>query len=415
MSPSGLRIHRTPPVAVMASEYPAVSHTFIFREIALLRQQGQGVVTVSVNRPRRVDVMTPPEQADAAATTVLKTRNPLRLAAGQIALAKLGLKAWGRVMARTLSLCLRGPKSPVKALGYLAEAGVLARCLAATGADHVHVHFANPAATVAWLLRASGRFSFSVSVHGPDEFCNQREDLFVEKMREATFVRAISAFCASQIMRSLPHAMWDKVAVARLGVDTAVYTPRPDPENAVPRILCVGRLCSAKAQHLLLDALAGLDPAATPWRATLVGDGPDRASLASRADALGLSARLDLTGALGQDRVREHYRHADIFVLPSFAEGLPVVLMEAMAMGLPCLSTRIAGIPELIEDGVSGLLVPAGDAGALGHALSRLLTDAGLRRRLGRAGREAVVRDYDATANARKAAALFAAWKDGVP
>ena len=359
--------------------------------------------------------MTEPEQADAAATTVLKTRNPLCLAAGQLALAQLGLKAWGRVLGRALSLCLRGPKSPVKALGYLLETGVLARCLAEAGARHIHVHFANPAATVAWLLCAADRFSFSLSVHGPDEFCNQREDLFAEKAREATFVRAISSFCASQTKRALPHAMWHKVAVARLGVDTAVYAPRPEPGNAEPRILCVGRLCSAKAQHLFLDALAGLDATAAPWRATLVGDGPDRETLVRRAAELGLAQRVEFTGALGQDRVRELYRQADIFVLPSFAEGLPVVLMEAMAMGLPCLSTRIAGIPELIEDDVSGLLVPAGDTEALGHALARLLADAALRQRLGQAGREAVVRDYDAAVNAAKAAALFQTRRHGAP
>ena len=265
---------------------------------------------------------------------------------------------------------------------------------------------------MAWLLCASGRFSYSLSVHGPDEFCNQREDLFAPKVREATFVRAISTFCASQIMRSLPHGHWSKVAVARLGVDTAVYAPRPDPGSEVPHILCVGRLCSAKAQHLLLDALAELDATATHWQATIVGDGPDRESLIHRAADLGLAHRMTFTGALGQDQVRECYRHADVFVLPSFAEGLPVVLMEAMAMGIPCLSTRITGIPELIEDGVSGLLVPAGDADALRRALARLLSDPDLRHRLGSAGREAVVRGYDAATNAREAAALFAAHKD---
>jgi len=315
------------------------------------------------------------------------------------------------VAAQAASLCWRGPKNPVKALGYFLEAGVLAAVLAPTEARHIHVHFANPAATVAMLLCASGRFAYSLSVHGPDEFCNQREDLLEEKLRGATFVRAISAFCASQIKRALPNDQWGKVAVARLGVDVGRYEPRPDPGNAVPRILCVGRLCSAKAQHLLLDALAGLDAATTPWQAVLVGDGPDRESLLRHAARLGLGQRLELTGPLGQEQVQAQYRQADIFVLPSFAEGLPVVLMEAMAMGLPCLSTRIAGIPELIEDGVSGRLVSAGDAAALTAALARLLADKALAQRLGRAGRETVVRDYDAAANARKAAVLF----DGLP
>ena len=193
-----------------------------------------------------------------------------------------------------------------------------------------------------------------------------------------------------------------------LGVDLIVFSPRPFRENPAPfEVICVGRLAPAKAQQILIQATETLVKEGYDVRLRLVGDGPDRHRLEQYVTACKLSKHVVFEGALNQDRVRELYRQADIFALASFAEGVPVVLMEAMAMEIPCVATCITGIPELIRDGLDGLLVPPSDASALAEAIARLMDDANLRRRLGLAGRRRVLEKYDLTRNTERQARLF--------
>lgn len=394
-------------VSYLASEYPAVSHTFIMREVEAVRLAGVEVATFSVNRPANLEVMPAACRAEAEATTVLKTFSPLKIIRSQAAVLRRSPSGWARMLIKAASLCLKGPKSPVKAAAYFLEACVLLEGMMQVNSVHVHVHFANPAATVALLAVSSGLARMSLSVHGPDEFSNVERDMLAEKVAASSFVRCISHFCASQVMRHVPHSQWGRLSVVRCGVDPEAFPLRPAPENPVPVVLCLGRLAPAKAQHLLLEALGRLKEGGAAFRAVFAGGGPDRQSLEDLARRLGLSGDVEFTGPLGQDGVRELYRNADVFALPSFAEGLPVVLMEAMAMGIPCLTTHIAGIPELVRHGENGLLVPAGDVDALTAALGRLLAEPALRAGLGGKARESVLAGYDLLTNCRAMAALL--------
>jgi glycosyltransferase involved in cell wall biosynthesis len=230
------------------------------------------------------------------------------------------------------------------------------------------------------------------------------------KVERADFVVCISHFGRSQLMALVSEQHWGKISIVHCGVDPTAFSPAPrEADGDATEILCVGRLVPVKGQALVIEAVSALSKRAIDARATIVGAGPTRDRLEALAADLGVSDRIVFTGAVGQDRIRELYAAADVFCLPSFAEGVPVVLMEAMAMEVPVVTSRIMGIPELVEDGVSGLLVTPGDEGELVAALERLARDPAERRRLGVAGREKIVADYALDASVERLERLFAA------
>jgi colanic acid/amylovoran biosynthesis glycosyltransferase len=383
------------PIAYLCSEYPAVSHTFIYREIESLRKAGMTVYTASINKPSNLEFMTAEEQEEAARTLmVLSTPLPLivkthlhcfiKKPAGYLRMALEGSK-----------LLFKGPKSPAKALGYFAEAGILLEWVHRHEITHIHEHFGNPTAIVALLMKTYGGVSYSISVHGPDIFYTIDSAMLAEKVRHASFIRCISHYCRSQIMRISESQSWNKQHIVRCGVDPDLYQGRPEPGNSEPNIICVGRLVPAKGQHILLEACLLLKNKGTEFHLTIVGDGPDRYSLEHFAAENNLKESVTFTGVLGQDKVRLHYDRTDLFVLASFAEGVPVVLMEAMAKEIPVISTRITGIPELIDHGHDGLLATPGDPADLAHQMQTLLDNPALRQQFGKAGRKKVIENYN--------------------
>jgi len=393
--------------AYLCSEYPAISHTFIFREIESLRKEGFTVYPVSVCRPANLTKMTEAEQQEAEQTMVLKD---ISLAAGVWAFVKVFTRSphgFFKMALFAFSLFFVGPKQPIKALGYLAETIILLDWLHTKRIRHIHEHFANPTAIVALLAKKYGGISYSLSVHGPDIFYQVDSALLVKKVTEASFVRCISHYCRSQLWRITPWSIWSKFHIVRCGIDPEIYKPERKVSHRIPELLCVGRLCPAKGQHVLLEACKLLKAQHLDFHLTFVGDGEDRCSLESLVQELQMNEHVSFTGALGQDEVRRHYRQTDIFVLPSFAEGVPVVLMEAMAKEIPVLSTRITGIPELIEHGKNGLLVTVADVSELAEKLTLCLTDKPLRLRLGAEGRKQVIAHYNQQKNNTKLAALL--------
>ncbi|MBM3289884.1 MAG: glycosyltransferase family 4 protein, partial [Candidatus Hydrogenedentes bacterium] len=254
---------------------------------------------------------------------------------------------------------------------------------------------------------ASGLIEFSLSMHGPDEFYNINQDLIAEKVRKAVFVRCISFYCRGQVERVAKQRDWEKLRIVRCGIDVSKYAPRPAPNNAAAEILCVGRLTPAKGQHVLLKACRALKDRGLAFRLTLVGAGPDRASLEALAASLGIAGDVTFTGPVGQNEIHQYYDKADIFALPSFAEGLPVVLMEAMGKGIPCVATAVAGIPELVRDGKNGLVAAASDVEGLADRLQKLIEDPVFRRTLGQAARDIVEQEYDVKHNCEAMARLF--------
>ena len=394
-------------VAYLANPYPAISHTFIFREIQSLRQNGLEVFPVSIDRSDDLGKMTREEKCEAEEVKVLKDVNPLWAIWSVLRVFVRSPMGFLRMVKMTLGLCLKGPKSAVKAFGYLAETILFLDWIDDKEIDHIHEHFANPTAFIAMLANRYKNWGYSISVHGPDVFYQVDTAMLVQKIMAARFVRCISHYCRSQLWRLVPVGMWNKFHIVHCGVDPELYSPVRRHENAVPEILCVGRLTSAKGQHILLDAAQQIKQQGHSFHLTFVGEGEDRLSLEDQIRDLHLEEQVSLTGALGQDRVMDYYRKADLFVLPSFAEGVPVVLMEAMALELPVISTRITGIPELIEDGQNGLLVTPGNSVELAESIVRILKSKSLAIRLGKEGRKAVLDEFNQRENNQYLQRLF--------
>jgi glycosyltransferase involved in cell wall biosynthesis len=266
--------------------------------------------------------------------------------------------------------------------------------------SHLHVHFATPAASVGMLCKTVFGITFSFTVHGPDEFYDAPGYRLPEKIIAADFIFCISYYARSQIMKLSPAKTWNKFDICRLGVNPNHFKTEPKTGIAERKhLLCIGRLTPAKGQAILLEAMAILVKKYLSLQLTFVGMGPDLDSLKIHAETLGIQNHVTFTGAIDQEHIIDFYRDADIFVLPSFAEGLPVVLMEAMAMGIPCITTAITGIPELIEHRQNGLLVPASDVEGLATAIQELLENPQLCSHLIEAGRNKVITDYDLFCN----------------
>jgi glycosyltransferase involved in cell wall biosynthesis len=387
-------------VAYVVGRHPAVSHTFILREVQALRALGVEVEPISINRARPEDLLSQADRDEAARTySILPPRWGALIGAHAWALATRPA-GWFRALGTAWRLARPGLRGKLWELFYFAEAGVVWRRCRRLGVDHIHVHFLNQAsdATImAVAIEGRGRWTWSYTMHGPDEFLDRTSFRLAEKARSATAIACISDFARSQTMAALPEDHWPKLEVIHCGLDPDEYRRSAPPRegDAGGRVLFVGRLVEVKGPGVLLDALAALRADGVEVEATLVGDGPSRAALERTIRELGLEQAVTLAGYVGQDEIRRHYEAADVFVLPSFAEGLPVVLMEAMALELPVVTTRIAGIPELVEDGVSGFVVAPGRADLLAGAIRRLLDDPALRRQMGARGRERVVAEFD--------------------
>lgn len=404
-------------IAYLMSHYPAVSHAFVLREIEALRREGVDVATISIRRARPEDLLAPADRREASTThNILPTSARRLLRAHTRAL----LRAPGPYLS-ALGLALRtgspGLRGRLWHLFYFAEGILLAEHCRAAGIDHVHAQFADSATDAAMLAshylaaaRPEERTTWSLAVHGSVEFYNVIAYGLRVKLARASFAVAISDFGRSQLMTLSEPERWEHIHVVRCAVDTVAFRPPAGRSASATgaEVLCVGRLLPGKGLTLLLAAVAALRRAGLDVRLTLVGDGPARAALEETARREGVAEHVRFLGALGQDDVREHYAHADVFCLPSFAEGIPVVAMEAMAMELPVVSTRIMGLPELIEEGVDGILIRPGRTDELTAALEGLIRDPATRARLGRAGRAKIEREYESARSARALRAALA-------
>jgi len=392
-------------IGYLISQYPAVNHTYLLREVRSLREQGFDVVVVSIAPPDRPPAaLTESEREEAARTLTVKTASFASLLGAHLAVLVRRPSGYLRGLAVALSLG-GGARRLLYNLFYFAEAVLAGRWFEAARVRHFHVHYAS---TVGLLASRIFPLSMSITLHGRGEFVDPAAFRLREKVAASAFVCAISHYARSRIMMACEPALWEKIELARLGVDPESLTPgefriAPDPFE----ILSVGQMVPIKAHRLLLEALARLVPEHPRLRLRLVGEGPERRELERYAAALGLADRVQFEGALGFDRVEQLYRRADLFVLASFDEGLPVVLMEAMAMRLPCVATSVAGIPELIRDGVDGLLVAPSDVEGLAEAIRGLVRDPERRRRMGEAARQRILACYDLRRNTAALAEIF--------
>jgi colanic acid/amylovoran biosynthesis glycosyltransferase len=395
-------------IAYLVNQYPKVSHSFIRREILALERQGV-VVQRFAMRGWDGDIVDA-EDAQERQTT----RYVLQQGWGPV-LRSLVACAIAHPMKFWAALCLatrmgRRADRPLPLHWiYLAEACVIVRWLADTPVSHLHAHFGTNPAEVAMLVQALGGPPFSFTVHGPEEFDKPQFLGLGDKLRRSAFVVAISSFGRSQLYRWVAQAHWPKVQVVHCGLEPGFHAVDAGDPPAVPRLVCVGRLCEQKGQLLLVEAAHRLAQAGQPFELVLAGDGEMRRDIEARIHALGLSAQVRITGWIDSTQVRAEILAARALVLPSFAEGLPVVLMEAMALRRPVLSTFVAGIPELVRDGQEGWLFPAGDVAALAIAMSACLSTApDDLARMGRAAHQRVLARHDIDTEAAKLKALFA-------
>jgi glycosyltransferase involved in cell wall biosynthesis len=398
-------------VAYLTSRYPAISHAFVQREVLALREAGVEVDTFALRRAGDADVLSPTDSAERDATYAIQPVRWGRLLADHARALVTKPRAYFGTLARAIGLG-RGARSRVWQLFYFAEAIALWAEMERRGLRQVHVHFANPAADVAMLAADFGGWRWSLTLHGPAEFFEVRGNRLPEKLASAAFVACASDWSRSQAMSLVPADVWPRLAVVRGGVDADEWQRDGDARaggSAALEILNVGRLAPVKGQAVLVDAIARLQADGIPVHCRIVGDGPERDALAAKIRKLGLRDAVELTGPVGQDRIRELYAQADVFCLPSFREGLPFVLIEALAMELGVVATSIMGVPELVADDQNGLLVTPGRADELADALATLARDPERRDRLGAAGRATVQRDYALSRLAGEMAALFRA------
>lgn len=393
-------------LAYLVNQYPKVSHTFIRREIVALEAQGAEVVRVSV-RSSPDDLVDADDQAEVAATRVILSVGIVGLLS---ALLREGVRSPVRFLAAfllTLRMGWQSERGLLRHFAYLAEACVLRRWLAAAGCAHVHAHFGTNSTAVAMLCHVLGGPPYSFTAHGPEEFDKPLLIGLREKIERALFVVAISSFGRSQIFRYCGHTYWPKVHVVHCGLDASFLDNPATPIPSNRRMVSVGRLNEQKGQLLLVEAVAQLAQQGVDFELVLVGDGEMRGEIETLIARNGLVSRVKITGWASNDVVREHLCAARFMVLPSFAEGLPVVIMEALALGRPVVTTYVAGIPELVS-AQCGWLVPAGSVDGLVDAMHRALSTSDEEMaRLGLEGQRRAREFHDARKEAATLMGLF--------
>ncbi len=401
---------RAPKVGYLVSQYPAPSHTFIRREVAALRALGVAVETFSV---RPGESLSDADRAEEARTFVVLARpralTALRLLASALVMLARRPRRWLATLGWTVRHRLPGAGEGLRALAYFAEATRLARGLEARGVTHLHSHFSNAAAVVGLAAARLLGLGWSVTLHGNADFHGPTTPLLPAKLGEARFAAAVTRHGLAEALRLAGPGAAGQLHLVRCGIEPGLL-PRPSrsPGGGRPlELLSVGRLSREKAQVGLVEAFAGLVARGVDARLVLIGAGPEEGRVRAAVAAHGLEARVELRGRQPEAAVLSAMAGADLFALSSLVEGLPVVLMEALALGLPVVAPAITGIPELVVDGETGLLFPAGDWGALAERLARLAGDAPLRARLAEAGRRRVLEEFDAARAAEPLVRLF--------
>lgn len=396
-------------IAYLVNQYPKVSHSFIRREILALERQGFAITRIAL-RGWADDLVDEEDHTERS-----RTRYVLRAGAPRLLLAVArALFAGPMSLLAALIVAWRMSRHAERPLFvhliYLAEACLIESWLRAAGVQHLHAHFGTNSAEVAMLVRALGGPDWSFTVHGPEEFDRARFIGLAEKIRRSSFVVAVSSYTRGQLYRHAEPQAWHKVKLVHCGLEAAYFA---GPMVAIPsarRLICVGRLCAEKGQLLLIEAAHRLAAQGVDFELVLAGDGDSRGAIEAAILRPDLARRVRITGWIGGQQVRAEILRARALILPSFAEGLPVVIMEAMALNRPVIGTFVGGIPELVQPGEHGWLVPAGDVDALMQAMVACLdapTD--VLGRMGEAARKRVIARHDGETQAAHLGKLFQA------
>jgi glycosyltransferase involved in cell wall biosynthesis len=398
-------------LAYFTGSYPRATDTFIQREVAGLRQRGLDVITFTLR-------VTGKEHDVNAEVVAEKNRTHSLLPAGPFTL--LVANAWFMALhpiryikALWLAFVTRRPglRGFIYQIFYFQEAVLLARKIYLQKIEHLHNHLGDVTGTVTMLAARLSGVGYSITIHGPHIFFDPTHWALREKLKYSLFIACISHYCKSQMMLFTDVADWGKLQIIRCGIDLSIFQYTP-PRSAGRRLLYVGRLAPEKGIPVLIESLAGLKEQGYEFELVLAGDGPERASLTEMVEAAGLGDRVIFAGYIEQSAVVRHMKESDVLVLPSFAEGVPVTLMEAMALGIPVISTYVGGIAELVEPGVGGQLVFPSDVEALSKAIARILDDHRFRTDTALRARERVASEFDLDVQLDKLAQLFLKARD---
>ncbi len=396
-------------VAYLVNQYPQPSHTFIRREIAALESLGVKVQRYSVRQWGQKLVDPRDQEEQRKVRVVLHEGTPgLLLATLQALFTRPA--ALFRTFALACRVGWRSHAGLAKHLIYVLEACVLRGWLEDAGIKHVHAHFGTNSTAVAMLVRELGGPGYSFTAHGPDEWDKPEALAIGEKVARSAFTIVISHFGRSQAQRWVDYRHWEKIKIVRCGIDDSFLNAAKTPPPHAPRLVCVGRLGQAKGQLALVQAAARLAAEGLQFELALIGDGPMRQPIESLIAKHNLHDHVKLLGWRDNDEVRREIQNSRAMVMPSFAEGLPVVFMESLALERPVITTHIAGVPELVRHGTSGWLVTPSAIEPLVDAMREALTMPVNRLwQMGRAGAEIVAENHSAVRNAAELANLFAA------
>jgi len=414
-----LRLEGQPRVAYIMSRFPKLTETFILLEMLALVEQGVAVEVYPLQR-HKTELMHP------EARQFVERAHFIPFISWPVIRANLSyLRRKPQAYLSTLLDLLKGNFGSRRyftgALALFPKSVFFAGHMEAAGISHVHAHFASHPAAAAYVIHRLTGIPFSFTAHGSD--IHRDRTMLAEKVAEADFVVPISDFNRTVILDACNGQFADKMVVIHCGVDTRHFQPQDEgsngqaPDNGARvrplTLCCIGTLHEVKGQRFLIEACRLLKEREVDFRCHFIGDGPDKEALEKQSSEAGLANAVHFHGQQTRAEVARILRQADVVVAPSVPssdgrrEGIPVALMEAMATGLPVVASRLSGIPELVEDGVSGLLTAPGDAPALADTLERLWMEPVLRQRLGRAARERILQEFDLHHNAELLARRF--------
>lgn len=399
-------------VAYVMSRFPKLTETFIVGEILAVERLGVDVEIYPLLRHR--DFFVQPDAASLVARAHYEPFFSWPILRSQLAYLFRSPRTYLAAFGTVLRVTWGSRNFLVGGIATFPKVAHLARVLRARGVRHVHCHFANHPALAGLVIQRLAGIPFSFTAHGSDLHRDRRG--LRAKVTRSAFVAAVSAYNRDVILDECGQDFRSKVPVIHCGVDTAAFVVRPRTvgRDGVLKILSVGTLHEVKGQAVLIDALASIAHRDVQFSCRLIGEGPDRRALADQIARHGLEHRVSLDGARNSLAVAAAMREADVFVAPSVPsrdgrrEGIPVVIMEAMASGLPVVASDLSGIPEIVDDGVTGRLTPPGDIEAIARALVELASDPALRDRFGREGRLRVEREFDVNASAEQLVQRFA-------
>lgn len=399
-------------LAYLVSQYPKVSHSFIRREILALEKQGWQIFRLST-RGWDLELADPEDISERDRTTFVLREGPFSLAMATLRQMVFSPRRFFPAAALAFRMMRQSYRPFIWHLFYLAEACWIVPELKKRRITHMHAHFVGNNSELAMLVSALAGISYSVTVHGPDEFDKTQWSSLREQLGRAAFLVAISSFARAQVFRMLDYHEWEKVKVVHCGIDASFAELDAVTPSEANRLVCVGRLCEQKGQLFLVKAVSALVQEGRKFELILVGDGEHRCAIEQLIADNNLAGFVTIIGWASASKVKEEILRARALILPSFAEGLPVVLIEAMALGRPVLSTYIAGIPELVLPGKTGWLFPAGSEADMLDAIRACFdTPKGTLTAMGELARARALQRHDVTKETGKLARLFEAVLD---